>query len=132
MAGLGELKRRVKVLEEAVQGEPVDRRERPKISHTDLKRLHDRLTTHEQICMPAMSRLEAGCLFKAGADFFCVSISLLRGLFFSLFSLFSYKLLGGWSSLLVFFVCSSFVGGTFKLRLLLHTPIAHAPYQCFC
>jgi hypothetical protein len=58
-AGLAELKRRVKLLEEVVRGEAVDRRERPEVSHTNLKRLHDRLTTHEQICREAMSRLEA-------------------------------------------------------------------------
>ena len=59
MVGLGELKRRVKVLEEVVRGEAVDRREWSEISHTDLKQLHNRLTTHEHICRAAMSRLEA-------------------------------------------------------------------------
>jgi hypothetical protein len=59
VAGLAELKRRVSALEEVVLGEAVDRRERPAVSHATLKRLHDRLTTHEQICREAMSRLEA-------------------------------------------------------------------------
>jgi hypothetical protein len=59
VAGLAELKRRVSALEEVVWGEAVDRRERPAVFHADLKRLHDRLTTHEQICREAMSRLEA-------------------------------------------------------------------------
>jgi hypothetical protein len=59
VAGIAELKRRVKVLEEFVRGEAVDQRERPEVSHTDLKRLHERLTNHEQIFRAAMSRLEA-------------------------------------------------------------------------
>jgi hypothetical protein len=46
-----------------------------------LKRLHDRLTTHEQICRAATSRLEAAVeTLGGGGDgfffFFCVSISL--------------------------------------------------------
>lgn len=59
MADLGELKRRVRELEEAVRGEVADRRERPEISHADLQRLHDRLSTHEQICRAALGDLEA-------------------------------------------------------------------------
>jgi hypothetical protein len=68
VAGLAELKRRVKVLEEVVRGEAFDRRERPEVSHTDLKRLHDRLITHEQI---GSGRLDAS-LKRRRSFFVCV------------------------------------------------------------
>jgi hypothetical protein len=60
MPGLEELRRRVKVLEEVLRKEAVDQRERPEMSHTDVKttaRPSDRCRSGK--IRAVMNRLEA-------------------------------------------------------------------------
>jgi hypothetical protein len=92
VAGLAELKRRVSALEKVVWREAVDRRERPAVSHADPKRLHDRLTTNEQICREAMSRLEAAVDLWSGPKFFFFVIVSLSFFWLPFFVSFGYHI----------------------------------------